>query len=425
MLDSADFALLERDPQLVGLPLLLNPDHLGSWLSDRTGIACSVAPGRIRYKPATSCVMSFDLQQETDGDTGYSGACIAKAYTAETAVKIEKSIARAPEGTLIAFDSLARVLVTTFGGDRRLPALRRLSDSRTRDLLLRQLLPDRHMPPTPFRTVRYNPERRWVARLDSAEGPVLLRAYRREEIREHRHAYSTLEPGPPATPSILGSSVRHAVAAVEWVQGSDLAGRPAGLTGWRHAGTALARLHGRSGVRLPRRTPTMQAHAVRASGEQVARLLPELAPEAEDLSRAITACLATLDPGSAVLHGDFSGDQVVLDESDRATLIDLDSACLGDPAADLGCCWAALVRTPGMDPATARPLLDALYAGYDAAGRLPDAQRLRIHGAAFLLQQAVEPFRSRQPDWRGQIRRLVGLARQEVDTVTSETGRPW
>ena len=72
-------------------------------------------------------------------------------------------------------------------------------------------------------------------------------------------------------------------------------------------------------------------------------LLPELTERAADLAERIAGRLSGLAPVRVPVHGDFSADQAVLGPDGVAGLIDLDSAALGDPAADLGCAEAAMI----------------------------------------------------------------------------------
>ena len=284
--------------------------------------------------------------------------------------------------------------MTTLAGDRDLPALTRLHDRQARERLLHRVLPERPRLSCP-RTVRHNPERRWVGVLDDPSGPpVVLRAYRRAVMPGPARAYEQLANGSPRTPPLLGWSHRHGLAAVAWVDGREVSRDLSDLDSFAAAGRALAHLHERQGVRLSPEDPLTQADAVRAAATTVATLLPDLSPEATEVARRLGADIGRCVPGS-VLHGDFSADQVIRGDDGAVALIDLDGARLGEPSVDLACAAAALAETDADEPG--RRALAAMYSGYESVRPLPARRRLSVLGSAHLLRKATEPFRTGSP----------------------------
>ena len=78
--------------------------------------------------------------------------------------------------------------------------------------------------------------------------------------------------------------------------------------------------------------------------------------------------------GGNLVHGDFSRDQVVLGPGGEPSLIDLDSAAVGEAATDLGSFWAALLieaRSPA-EEAGITGRVETLMSGYDTLRRPPD-----------------------------------------------------
>lgn len=417
----ADRALAERDPEVAGLPLLLDADAMAEWLGELLGVTCRVIPGRLRYKAGTSCVASFVLQ--THGGEPQSLQCIAHAYNGAGVAKAHKSIEQAPRETVLAFDRGLRVVVTTLAADRALPGVRSLTDPGARARLLERLLPDRpELAGASLRTLRHNPERRWVAVLDPAAGePVVLRAYRKPDARQHWEAYDRIGRGAARTPALLATSRRHAVAAVEWAPGAELSYDGSDADGFAAAGRTLAGLHDHPPVRLREVSAESQAGAVRAAARHVGVLLPDLGVQASTLAEQIATELARRPQGSTVLHGDFSADQAIRAADGGVTLIDLDAACRGDRAIDLGSARAAALihATVRGDAGAADAPMTALLDGYGAHRQLPDSSSLALHTAAHLLRRAPEPFRHRQPDWDRTVHAIVMQAGRVLDSTTS------
>src|SRR5437867_1003743 len=81
-------------------------------------------------------------------------------------------------GLAMALDAealLAALVVWVFPNDLRLRVLRRLADQKTRLDLLRHMLPERpDLWGGTLRTLRYKPERRYVAQLETTSGARLV-----------------------------------------------------------------------------------------------------------------------------------------------------------------------------------------------------------------------------------------------------------
>jgi aminoglycoside phosphotransferase (APT) family kinase protein len=430
MLSSYDRAIVERDPSLAGLPILLDDDALSAWLSEHLAAPCRASVRRIRYKPATSCVAALQIQYAAGG-TKVSLDALAKTYTAESAAKIDKSVSHAPEDAVLALHPSLRLLVTTLAGDRDVTALRKLADPQRRHPMLKRLLPD--YPATSdarLLTLRHNPERRWVGLLEPAgQAAVVLRAYRSSETQLHRHfnPYALLSRGSPPTPALLGISRRDALVAVEWVEGTVLSHRLGELSDFVSAGEALAQLHERPHMidRLRPATPTAQALAVLNAGRQIAQLMPELSDQAAKLAHLLATDLGKVIPRDSVLHGDFSADQLVLANDGTVRLIDLDSLCNGDPAIDLGSARAASLRhvEASSDTSIAEAALEALLAGYESRRPLPTESLLALHTAAQLIRRAPEPFRDREPEWPRRMTDMLAMADHHFGRYSGTAGR--
>jgi len=423
MLASADHEVVRRDPELPGLRVLLNPEALAGLLAERTGELCRVVPGRLRYKPRTSCVLSFELHT-LDGKAPVPG--IAKAYTLQTLAKAEKTVRGLGASDVLAADWSSCLVITTLAGDRDLPAVGRLVDDRARLPILERLLPGTAVVAAGnLRTLRHNPERRWVGLLDAGGQPIVLRAYSPSASGQHIRAYSRLEGESLRTPTLLGKSRRHGLIAVSWIPGATMrASSPEEQ--FRSAGVALAQLHGSRAKRLHLVTAGDHARHVYRAAAQVSELVPDLRAAAQELTALLCSRLTLMDGRVALLHGDFSADQVVIGATGTTSLVDLDSAHLGHPAEDLGSIWAATLaesRTPE-EASEATLRVTALAEGYRSVLPLPSPDTVMLFRDIHLVRRAGEAFRMRRPDWQERLEWVVSLARRGADATTTGTS-PW
>lgn len=407
MLSSADLAVVGRDPGLTGLRLLLDADALTDRLARRLGPDCAVIPHRLRYKPGTSCVLAFDLRRPGRPPV----PCIARAYAAHAAAKLGKGLRGLAEHDVLAVDEADRLAATTIVGDRHLGGPSRLFSDRTaRGALLRRVLPDRpDLHDAPIRTLRHNPERRWVGLLDDPDRPVVLRGFRTATAGNPLTAYATLADGRPPTPALLGTSRKRGMVAVSWAPGRVLT-VDAKTDAFHAAGAALALLHTRSHARLAPAADDAQVAQLLKTRAQVGDLMPSLRDLVDDVLTALLDRHPGVPSELVALHGDFSPDQVVLDDAGEATLIDLDAAHLGDPAHDLGSAWAAALVAGDHPDGDVEDRVGALLTGYATVRRLPALPAIAWYRDCFLLRRAAEGFRTRRPDWAGRMTRCVWLA---------------
>ena len=395
------------DDALPGLGLVTDPARLSAWLSAQARTDLRVAPRRLRYKPGVSLVMAVDVlpADAPEGDPA-TRPCLVRTYSARAADKVRKTLEVAPADSVLGHDREALLVVTTAAGDRDLPLLARLAEPDGLRTVVERLLPDRpELASARVRTLRHNPERRWVGVLETGEAPVLLlRGYPGRETRRHARAYAAVAGGPPRTPTVLGSSRSLGVAVVEWVPGRELAAST-DRSEWLAGGSTIAQLHGRGHVPLKHVSSRDEAAKVREAADLVARLMPGMADEVIALADEVRHGLRALDRERRPVHGDFSADQVVVTPDGGTALVDLDRAHLGDPAADLGCAVAeVMIRAEeDGDVGRGRRLAATLVEGYASERRPPTSATIATHALAFRLRKAAEPFRACRPDWRARV----------------------
>ena len=254
--------------------------------------------------------------------------------------------------------------------------------------------------------LRYNPARRLVVRRAATTVRVA------DEADPTALALDTVlvAAGVPV-PGRIDDGSRRGVRIQRFVGDTDLERTP-DVAGTRAAGVALALLHGAVGAVpvqvagwLAARQPDLAAQG-RAHAEILAPLEAGLASRVSVLTDRVAALWARVGRGGALLHGDFSPDQVLLErQTGRVWLTDLDRATVGAPAADLGSYLAS--AAPGLGEA----LLDGYRAG---GGSIPGDAELRVGRARAVLLGAVDPLRRADPGWRAGVAGRLDLLEELV-----------
>lgn len=409
MLPPAEQSIVARDPDLPGLRLLLDSDQLSRWLTELLGRPVTARRRHLRYKPGTSCVLHVDAGGQP---------LLVSATAPNDGAKHAKTLERAG-GAVIGTDLDLQVLVATPAADRDLPGVALLTDAARRPLLLHRLLGSGHQvdPDLEPTLLRYKPHRRWVGLLPTYTGErVLVRVQRLAAARAAAVSLVALTAGEPRTPRLMGFYERRGVLAAEYLRGNPAQTAPAAVLA--PVGRALAVLHRRTCPALPERGLSAEAQQVQDAAGQLAVLLPDLAEHANSLADRVVRRLTALPELRVPVHGDFSADQAVIGPDGRAGLIDLDSAGLGDPAADLGCAAATLTADVVLGRLTEverQHRLAALQRGYADGGGPAEPDRVSVHTAAHLLRLTAEPFRLGQtPHWPQAARTLLAAAESMV-----------
>lgn len=434
MLWPSDTDLVQRDTAIPGLALVLDPDALAEALRVTLPQANvrRAWPTYVRYKPATSCLVAYQLQTANGGVNVY-----AKAYRANARGKLLKARHRVsvpgPLGPGRIILEHAAVVAHVFPNDRRLPVLARLADADGRRQFLARLLPDRpDLWEVELTALRYKPERRYVARMTArGDSSALLKVYTESDYiaaRRATRAFSSRDL--LRVPQQLGHSDRYHALALEWLPGRSLNQAVQLLTVDRDmvraAGVALAELHAQEEVDLAHLSRQAEIHALFSAANAVAAVCPYLGEYACVLAQRLAADLATLPEGAHPIHGDFSPDQVVLIDGSVGVL-DLDAAVRGIPEADLGSFIARLERDSlqgDILACHAEEMTRALLEGYRAAGGTYVPARVGLYTATALLRLAPHCFRNRLPDWPEQTGLILARVGQIIRRKYVERN-PW
>lgn len=360
----------------------------------------------LRHKSGTSLVAGLWLT---------SGPAFAYAVAETARDKLDKTIQRAPAGSVLLTDPELGLLVGRPAADRDLPALAHLDEALAID----------HVTGADLAEVRtrsalaYKPQRRWVGRLDLADGSRLVaRAYRPADLPATELAWrvaGSLDGWVPV-PTVRGIDRARGLVLTDWMPGTPLdrwltdGGTDREVL--RRVGAGLARLHAAARRPVhPSADSSAEAELVGpldAVTDQLATVLPELAARGRELLDHLRATAPR--PGEAhPVHGDFSADQVIVDPAGRIAVTDWDRAGWADPAVDLGS-----LRAAGLDPMAYAEVL----AGYTTVR--PQPAGVDWHLARARLLRLVEPLRRARPDWRQQISTRLGELEALLDAAGSK-----
>jgi hypothetical protein len=186
----------------------------------------------------------------------------------------------------------------------------------------------------------------------------------------------------------------------------------------RHAGEALATVHGADIPFGPTRGLDDLRRRLADSRDELALAAPTLVPTYRDLLDQIGQRAERSEPAPPVpSHGDFKYDQF-LRYRQQFVLIDFELFCQAEPALDLGtfCAYLPPSRPFGWrDAAAAEALRTAFLRSYEsAAGWLVNPERLALHESAMLALRALALVWRQRPDWQQRASQMLALAMERL-----------
>jgi streptomycin 6-kinase len=361
----------------------------------------------VKYKPGTNCLVGYQLEV-----AGASLDVYAKAYpcTAQNKLRKAREQPSVPgplgPGRIVLED--CAVVVSVFPNDSKVTTLACVADAEARERVLRELVPNR--PDLWGGTVQrlvYKPERRYVGRVITDDGPrAALKVYTEDEYcASRRNGEAFQSHGPFRIAPLLGRSDSHRMLAFEWLPErplSEVISDPElDLNAVAIAGAGIAALHAQEPQGLACRSRQTEAAGLVSEATWLGFVCPRLASQAAALAQRLAARLMREPALDRPIHGDLHARQVLLGGG-TVTILDLDRAVRGDPAADLGNFIAHLQREVvrgNLPPGRVDRLKHALLEGYRAAtGRAIPAQ-LDLYIAAGLFGLALRFFRYAEPEW--------------------------
>ena len=427
---TADDAIVSREIDFAGLATLMDPSRALEWLRRQASWLEieSLEPNYLKYKPRTSCLASFVAR-----GNGAPAFVYLKGFAGHARHKVSKAALRAArDSSGVVIDSRLGVAAYLFPQDAVLSSLADMLNPT--DRLQEEWRAHFPTDQLSVKAFRYKPERRFVGALMGAAKPVAaVKLYAgREYDRAQRNAKILSNVRGARLPRRLERCRKQKYVLSEWLTGVQLREAMAqqlNLTDVaERVGATLATLHSHR-CRGLRHAPSDLANVeARTAMAAIANVLPNAAHRTARLAREIADGLADQNVELCVCHGDFYLDQVLVD--DEIALLDLDNACIGDPARDLGNFIAHLEREAFgglLRPADVDLWRSRLLAGYQRVRPLPNDDRISRHVALGLLKLAIEPFRQRQAHWpmfTELILNRAGKAHEQIGRVVSALSAP-
>lgn len=459
MLYEADAAIARHDPSLPGLPWLLDDARLEELLrhsAQGAGIV-RVQVDYLRYKPATSCLAAlrlFDQQNKVQHafvkalpagsrDWGWQSRRLTRRSCADGRFSVHLDESLALLFASAEHDRRITALASHFLSSRQQGCQPPVSGPATAmrapwPLRLPATWPNLAVTAgaagwgewTDWQILRYKPERRLVARLQLEQQPTgLLRACSQADfdmtLAGARLAESL------GFSRLLASDPAHHCLVSQWVTGESLHPGSGGLEldehSFRQLGACLHRLHHSRQTHPLRRTQQAELDALNQAADMACLLQPALARQLRALQQQLQKNQPRAGEQTVLIHGDFSLEQVIRRPDGDLCLIDWDSACMGDPASDIGSLLARLtlqVQEGLLPPGTPEMALGNILSSYPAPALRAFCQRVHWHAAAGLLRLMPEGFRKRRPGWSSTMASALEQLVVMVARATAGAGRP-
>ncbi|VAX41624.1 hypothetical protein MNBD_PLANCTO03-2303 [hydrothermal vent metagenome] len=420
MLDRADAIVIERDAHLPGLRTLLDTEAFCATLQrlcpDRDIRAATAR--YVRYKPQTSCLVAYEVAVGRESIGVYARCHAEDQLVKVTNARLRMEV-RSTLGPGLLTDPHAGIAVFAYPNDYEIKSLRKLFEGDRTPPRLRRMLPAHpHLHATTPTPLRYKPERRFVGKFASEEGPAaVLRLYPEPMFAGVREkAWAFKDSGQLQVPRVIGDSARYSALAHEWIEGQPLVEI---LTAPANAAPVLGRVASAL-TELHRQRPRLSSmysasdycRSLESACAAVGVLDDTLGQRARELLEAVQPLVLERPWRSQAVHGDFTADQVLV-QNDRVAVLDYDRAAYGDPVMDVGAFAAGLISLSlhGQLPMSrAVAMAGEFAAAYWQAAGFEDVAGARTLTAGSLLMMAPEPFRHRHPEWPRAIAALLESA---------------
>lgn len=378
-----------------------------------------------RYKAGKEHVTLFSLGLDPppDGAPPFVTVTIGRPGRVRNAYqRISGSRNGLPRALLLPEDSC---LFAVFPADSGLPLLSKAADSTQAAELLAPMLPAQPISRVMrIDVLRYRPGRRCVLlfEIEMADGTTLEivgKLYRdggrAQAVARKLAALCRQTSGQLLLPEPVGDPGELPLLLMKRLRGSNLGDQLESTTSReenersvRAAAAALAGFHRLALESDQRRSLQTELGQLQSRLEPVRHVEPDLAAEVGDLLTQLEAPLAQLPPAAdCLIHGEYKPNQLLLSHG-RIAVVDLDRACLGDPAIDVGNFMAVLRKEVLLEGHTHLEGLDQVFlAEYESAQQVTGlAKRAKLfESIAFLrmltrhFERAPQQYGHRGDDW--------------------------
>jgi tRNA A-37 threonylcarbamoyl transferase component Bud32 len=373
------------------------------------------------YKPGKECLVLYTLWFGDPGTTSSRLASATFGPPSRLERIYERNYKEQAEGGACGLPASAvflpdyPCLVEIFPTDWKLPSLRRAADPREAAALLSAgaSAAGRADPPAvrAVEVLRYRPRRRCVLRYELEEPAIggrnelIAKVYpkgpKAEWVRDKLGALRAQVTNGLRLPAPVPSAEASTLLVMERVPGANMGDmlestetETEAKDVLRVAAGALVTFHGLALKTDEQRTIAGELEQLRRRTEQLCYAAPGLAEEVKVLLDRIAPMVEDVSGAEqCLIHGDYKPTQL-LSEHDSAALVDLDRACIGDPAIDVGNFMAVLDKAALIEGVGhASGLADWFLAEYlELSGRRVLEERARLFEAIALVRMLVRKF---------------------------------
>lgn len=389
-----------RDPDLPAVAALLTDDTSGPLDAlARTAGGTLVAHHltNVTWWPGKSCTVQWTAQIE-GGRLAGLGEFVATTQ-------------EGPDGALRVGDGPNGVTVWKVPHDPFLPALERVLDPGVAAQLVAGLDGDLGSPTTRLRA--YRPGRRAVVEAQGEGGHrVYLKLVKPKRLEGLRRRHDELSQHVPV-PQPLGAHPELGLLVMPTMRGRTL------REVLEDPGATLP--DPEAVVALPEQLPELSRMAEVTSSinaaVRMAEILTALLPSQAERVRTLLERIGSDEVTERVVaHGDYHEAQLLVEDGEIVSLLDVDTVGWGRPAEDAAVMLAHLTLWSAISsqPDRVRSYAVELQRLWD--DRL-DGVDLRRRVAARLMGLAVGPFRAQAPDWPAQVSWRLDLAESWLDSA--------
>ncbi|WP_028061301.1 phosphotransferase [Candidatus Solirubrobacter pratensis] len=362
----------------------------------------SVVIENVFYSPGRDCVVLLTIGGDRPHESRHAVVTIRRdnvlreAYRDRYASMAAGGTAMTPAAVLVEDGGY---LVELFPMDFKLPSLPWALEPAE----VGAVMPAIHGSRADVTVLRYVPHRRAVLGYPSGGGEVIGKLFARHgkavQAWTALNAVHAVSRGRGvAVPAPLRYVADRDLVLMERLAGTPLDRVLSGATpgsGGRQAVAAAARLlaalHDLAPPDLP--SPPPKLDEVRRLARRLRCIAPCLVERVEMLLEVVPPALASSSPPRTLVHGAYAPRQLLLD-GDQVSIVDVDSAGYGDPAADVGYFMASLhddaaATGRGELRELASHFLDCYLAERPSAGL---ATRARLHQGIVLLRGGLHSF---------------------------------
>lgn len=430
MLTEADKRIISRDGKLPGLAVLLDAEMLLEKLKElpRFKDAVKAEIQYLRYKPGNSCASTLYITlADGTGHHYYAKALTEKRFQESWNKPSRQKLIQ--KGGPFAPLAVADLFIMLFHPihDKNIGHLEWLvSETHRKHMLKACSLPEIDDEELAIKILRYKPERRLVAKVSRNGQPVaIIRSGTPEEFTKMLigNAFGMSHGGV----LLMGADGASCTLATNWQKGDSLCPEEGRLPSEElvtELAKQLVRIHSATYQHPVKYGIQNEIQSLQGVFNTFEHILPEQAEWFAELSERVGQGLGSVSEQFALIHGDFSLDQVVRRKNKageiKLHILDWDRSAYGHPLMDLAAFQARLELQviEGVLPRWQADAISETFFQVYAKRKETDLAGLYWFVASAMLRLAAEPFRKRDPEWEQYTLQLL----QRAEEILADEG---